>query len=51
MKDEERQTTFKGQYKQFSILLGMSNDILSIVVENSENLERFSKTINQDYIS
>jgi hypothetical protein len=51
MIDVKRQTTFKGQYKQFAISLMMSSeDTLSIVVENTENLEKYSCAINREYI-
>jgi hypothetical protein len=52
MIDEERQAAFRGQYKEFGITLRMSSeDVLSIAVENTLTLERFSRDINREYIS
>jgi hypothetical protein len=52
MIDAERQATFRGQYKQFTISLRMSaEDVLSIAVENTETLEKYSRSINREYIS
>jgi hypothetical protein len=52
MIDAEMQATFRGQYKQFVISLQMSSeDTLSIAVENTETLEKYSRVINREYIS
>jgi hypothetical protein len=52
MIDAEMQATFRGQYKQLAISLLMSSeDTLSIAVENTENLEKYNRAINREYIS
>jgi hypothetical protein len=51
MIDEENRATFRGQYKQFAISLQMSaEDVLSIAVENTQTLERYSRELSYEYI-
>jgi hypothetical protein len=52
MIDQEKQAPFRGQYKQFAISLRMSSeDTLSIAVENTQTLNRYSRAIDREYIS